>query len=276
MHVSFRHIGLAVIALSLGACADYKIDPNVFYGDLSEAEQTKYMATVVAAMNAVDKSAVTTGDTQRDVITTTGTYPKVVSPQQLKKASAAISKINAENPACYRPEITALTRYGIGYQEIMKDLNGTVVYQSELCEGATFAPRPYGEQTEEQQEISLTEIAKRLEATTKSQVLNPNSNSAISYTSDSVKDAIYGKLSFKTKLSTKTTKLFEAEFNQINGDRKVCTGADVKKLNENGIHFEYRIVDHRGKNIVTPWICPAKNSAALTPAPKLRGQTASR
>lgn len=276
MHLHLKRLGLTLAAAGLTACADYEIDSKVFYGDLSESEQTKYMSTLVAAMNAeTQKSSSSmnvaiTGDTVNDIITSSGTYNKVVQPDQLDKARAAITKIKAENPVCLRPDVLNLNRYGIGYKAIMKDPSGKVVYESELCEGAPFAPRPYNEQTEAQQAYSLDKIAEGLDAKSRAMNTHPNSKYKVTFKSDSVKDILYGEHQFNVKLSPKETAEIKAAFDTTASEPKTCTGEEVLKLNENGVRFEYRIIDYQGRYIIAPLTCPAKNAATVSTVPKLR------
>ena len=215
------------------------------------------------------------GDAKRGVITIQDIYPTVVTPEKLKNASAALAKAKAQAAMCVEPQVMSLNARGIGLQTILKDPNGTIFF-SELCEGATFAPRPYGEQTEAQQVIYLANIVKGLEAKTLATNLNSTSKFQITFKGDSVKDAIYGKHAFKVNLSSKDKDDVEAEFSNITVVSEICSGGEVEMLNKNGIRFEYRVVDHLGKDIIVPLVCPAKNIVTLSPTPKLRGQTASR
>lgn len=278
----WKTVGCGLAAIALAACTSSEIDPNAFYGDLSEAQQEKYLSALVAQFNATENKSegsipvVVTGDAKRGVITSTGTYKKVVTAKRLNKAKAAIAKVKAKVATCFQPEIRTLTRYGIGFQAVMKDPAGTVLYESEVCEGAPFSPRPYAEQTAEQKAYSLSNIAAGLEAMSRAEVSHLSSDVKITYSGDPKTSAIYGKYAFLKPLNKEDRARVKQTYGNVKGEPEICSGGEIGELKKYGLHFEYRIVDHKDQDIVAPWVCPANNTVALSPAPKLRGQTASR
>ena len=115
------------------------------YKDMTKAEQAVEMDKYVAAFNAtIEKSPSVNvqhhGDSNTDIIYAIGTYPKPVSDKQLAEIKTTISKIKAKVNLCAQPEMVALTNTGIGYQAIMKDPSGKILYKSELCRGDRSTP----------------------------------------------------------------------------------------------------------------------------------------
>ena len=81
------------------------------------------------------------GDAEKDMMYVTATFPKKVPQNRIKRVKQFIK--NNQNPTsiCEKPEVTALTTQGIGYQSHIVTLSGTTLYKSEVCKGIKPAPK---------------------------------------------------------------------------------------------------------------------------------------
>ena len=148
MRKYLKLMGLTLATGLMAACSQPTSSAKAekSYKDMTKAEQTIALQNLVDAFNAVaqnqsnsqSSSMVTMhhGDSELDIIYAVGTYQKHVSAKELRSVKKTIEKIKNEENICTRQEMIELTKLGIGYQAIMKDLSGKILYESNVCRGA--------------------------------------------------------------------------------------------------------------------------------------------
>ena len=145
MHKYSKFIGIAFAAGLISACSDLSAKAEKPYKDMTVAEQAAEMERYVAAFNALPQFAAKNqgknlavkhhGDPNTHIIYAVATYPKHVSAKQLANVKTTLTKIKAKENICAQPEMVVLTSTGIGYQAIMQDPSGKILYKSDVCRG---------------------------------------------------------------------------------------------------------------------------------------------
>ena len=152
MHKYSKLIGVALAASLLAGCSDIAAFKKAekSYRDMTEAEQVVEMEKYVTAFNTAGQSSANKagtnlaiqhhGDSKTDIIYAVGTYPKRVSAKEIRQVKRTLEKIKANENICARAEMVELNGLGMGYQAIIKDLSGKVLYKTEVCQGAAATP----------------------------------------------------------------------------------------------------------------------------------------
>ena len=81
------------------------------------------------------------GDAEKDMMYATMTFPEKVPQNRIKRVKQFIKNNHNQTVICAKPEVTALTTQGIGYQIHTVTLSGTALYKSEVCKGIKPAPK---------------------------------------------------------------------------------------------------------------------------------------